>query len=242
MISITFLPQTTQIQIIKDCEKDPKSSCSIQAIKDICENITYDESNACVLKMIFDNKNFYPLHDANKYLENCSGNGLTELVSILLKNVASDKCFDKTVSWAIFPAINGKHIDTLKILLNDERALSYGCESKGLVRASVMGATEIVKLLLTNPKINPSAYNNEPIRYAAKNNHTEVVKLLLPRIDIKLIDRDDEIDIRIRQLYQEFNSSKGNIKELLKQLIDEMKKENITNISIDRNKILINFS
>ena len=38
---------------------------------------------------------------------------------------------------------------------------------------------EVVKLLLTDKRVNPSANNNFAIRWASRNGHTKVVKLLL---------------------------------------------------------------
>ena len=44
---------------------------------------------------------------------------------------------------------------------------------------------EVVKLLLNDPLVDPSAYNNHAIRWASENGYTEIVKLLLndPRVD-----------------------------------------------------------
>ncbi len=53
------------------------------------------------------------------------------------------------------------------------------------IEAAKTGNTDKVKLLLTNPEVNPAADNNNPIRWASHNGHTEVVRLLLndPRVD-----------------------------------------------------------
>jgi ankyrin repeat protein len=47
------------------------------------------------------------------------------------------------------------------------------------------GYVEVVKLLLNEPRVDPSADDNCAIRLASKNGHFEVVKLLLndPRGD-----------------------------------------------------------
>ena len=51
--------------------------------------------------------------------------------------------------------------------------------------ASIVGHTEIVKMLLGDPRIDPSTNNNCAIRKASKYGHIQVVKLLLsdPRVD-----------------------------------------------------------
>lgn len=49
----------------------------------------------------------------------------------------------------------------------------------------MIGELEVIKLLLSDPRVDPSACENEAIRNATKNGHLEVVKLLLsdPRVD-----------------------------------------------------------
>lgn len=59
--------------------------------------------------------------------------------------------------------------------------------------ASREGHVEIVKLLLEDPRVDPSIDHNTPIEYASYSGHSEVVKLLLsdPRVDPS--DRDNFI-------------------------------------------------
>src|SRR3989304_2972515 len=47
------------------------------------------------------------------------------------------------------------------------------------------GDSEIVELLLADPRVDPSAVNNWTIRFASENGHDKVVELLLadPRVD-----------------------------------------------------------
>ena len=57
-----------------------------------------------------------------------------------------------------------------------------------------------MRLLLADPRVDPSADNNYAIRWAAYNGHTEVVRLLLadPRVDpgaIANIRNDDIQDV-----------------------------------------------
>jgi len=53
-------------------------------------------------------------------------------------------------------------------------------------KAAKNGHTEMVKFLLTDPKVNPSARSNSAIRNAALNGHLDIVKLLCadPRVDV----------------------------------------------------------
>jgi ankyrin repeat protein len=57
--------------------------------------------------------------------------------------------------------------------------------------ASKYGHAEVVRLLLNDPRVDPSAYSNHAIRLASWKGHVEVVKLLLndPRVDPS--DRDN---------------------------------------------------
>jgi len=56
--------------------------------------------------------------------------------------------------------------------------------------ASQNGHTEVVRLLLANPDVDPAAKVNYAIRMASINGHTEVVRLLLadPRVDPAAVD------------------------------------------------------
>ena len=44
--------------------------------------------------------------------------------------------------------------------------------------ASEKGHMEVVKLLLADPRVDPSARNNWAIQLASENGHLEIVKLL----------------------------------------------------------------
>jgi ankyrin repeat protein len=57
--------------------------------------------------------------------------------------------------------------------------------NKPIKYASSNGYTETVRLLLSDPRVNPAIENNYPIGMASNGGHTEVVKLLLnnPHVD-----------------------------------------------------------
>lgn len=59
----------------------------------------------------------------------------------------------------------------------------------GIRKASKEGYIEIVKVLLSNPKVDPSVNNNEAIQMASNNGHVEIIKLLLndPRVDWRYV-------------------------------------------------------
>jgi len=53
------------------------------------------------------------------------------------------------------------------------------CNDETIQKAAWHGHTEVVRLLLEDPRTDPTALHNEEIRLAAENGHTEVVELLL---------------------------------------------------------------
>ena len=58
--------------------------------------------------------------------------------------------------------------------------------------ASIGGHASIVKLLLADPRVDPSESDNWAIRYASRNGHASVLKLLLPdpRVDPSVQDNN----------------------------------------------------
>ena len=78
---------------------------------------------------------------------------------------------------------NNKFISKIlfKLLL-----LRGGCSDYTMMKAIQKDKTEVVKLLLQDKRVNPSADYNDAIREAAKYGHAEVVNLLLSdeRVDV----------------------------------------------------------
>jgi ankyrin repeat protein len=73
-------------------------------------------------------------------------------------------------------------------LVNIDPAIDKRLNGRGksaIRLASKNGHVEVVKLLLNDPRVDPSAENNYAIRLASENGHVEAVKLLLndPRVD-----------------------------------------------------------
>lgn len=75
-----------------------------------------------------------------------------------------------------FACQEGKLEDVRRLLTPD---LDEDDLDRGFRIASYHGRSEIVKLLLSLPRINPTTENDMPLRHASKHGHTEVVKLLL---------------------------------------------------------------
>lgn len=71
------------------------------------------------------------------------------------------------------------------------------------------GHTEIVKLLLNNPRFNPDDNNNEALLVAAREDHFDVVKLLLND------SRVNPADCENRAIRTDFKNRNTNIIKLL---------------------------
>ena len=112
----------------------------------------------------------------------------------------------QSVSSAFEIAIICNHVKIVQMLLEDGRAdptgtvkydtgwthplveiTHFGTQiAMDAIRfASMEGHIEVVRLLLQDPRVDPSVSNNEAILNAVSNGHTEIVRLLLqdPRVD-----------------------------------------------------------
>jgi hypothetical protein len=56
--------------------------------------------------------------------------------------------------------------------------------------ASSCGHLEIVKLLLSDERVNPSVDDNYSIKFASRNGHLEVVKLLYKKVYLSLYNKN----------------------------------------------------
>ena len=75
--------------------------------------------------------------------------------------------------------------ETVKILLQDERADPSADDNFAIRLASENGHTETVKVLLQDERVDPSADDNYAIRWASENGNTEIVELLKDAIKNK---------------------------------------------------------
>ena len=90
-----------------------------------------------------------------------------------------DPSFDGT--FLVKYVIVNNHVSLLKVLLLNKKTNLDDC----IEIAIQNGRLEMVKILLKDPRVDPSGDNNYSIRRASKNGHLEIVKLLLqdPRVD-----------------------------------------------------------
>jgi len=94
-----------------------------------------------------------------------------------VKNIERQERFKK--------AVEDGDVDTVKLLLGDERVDPAADNSSAIRISSLNGHADIVKLLLTDGRADPSALDNSAIRLSSQNGHTDVVRSLLanPRVD-----------------------------------------------------------
>jgi hypothetical protein len=82
-------------------------------------------------------------------------------------------------------SIDGK-LNVVEMLLKlIDNSLELSCT---LILASANNHIDVVKLLLSDKRVNPGANDNESIKTAFKNGYLEIVKLLIPRVDMSKID------------------------------------------------------
>lgn len=86
---------------------------------------------------------------------------------------------------------NNKFISKIlfKLLL-----LRGGCSDYTMMKAIQKDKTEVVKLLLQDKRVDPSAEDNYAIRWASANGREEVVKLLLKDKRVELFAKDEAIN------------------------------------------------
>src|SRR5690349_2933275 len=86
--------------------------------------------------------------------------------------------YDMDIFKVIMDACDNNKIDVIKDLLHNETIyISY--LTYIIIHASYSGNLEIIKLLLNEKRVDPSADNNDAIRIACMNGYLDIVKLLL---------------------------------------------------------------
>ncbi len=110
-----------------------------------------------------------------------------------------------------------------------ERPIDSSVEyNYAFIIASEKGYTEIVKLLLKHPKVNPSINNNYAILLASQNEHLDVVKLLLQdkRVRRKLSDE------KIKKYENQTKGLNESIRDLMKPKSEEEILKSLDNLSL----------
>ena len=136
--------------------------------------------------------------------------------------------------------------------LDDKTTNTLNTIFKELIEANIH--LEVVKLLLANDKVDPSADNNRAIRFTSQNGHLEIVKLLLandkvdPSADnnyairlaslnghseiVKLLLANDKVDPSADNNYAIAWASRNGHLEVVKLLIPRVDMSKITDTKI----------
>ncbi|KAJ3272562.1 hypothetical protein HDV01_005405 [Terramyces sp. JEL0728] len=114
------------------------------------------------------------------------------------------------LSNAFITAVVNRHVDIVKLLLEDERvdpnwnnmtALTYACEC---------GFVDIVELLLDDHRVAPSACDNKAIKLAKRNNHYDIVGM---------IEKDPRYVTEVDSKYSRIRMKLPGIKKFLPRLV-----------------------
>jgi hypothetical protein len=111
--------------------------------------------------------------------------------SIFITGYYHNPAIDNHRAWfCLFKGSTSRSLIVQKFLKLDhiDPAIKKTCNGRleNAIRLSIgIGHVEAVRLLLNDPRVDPSADSNYAIRWASENGHVQVVKLLLndPRVD-----------------------------------------------------------
>lgn len=139
------------------------------------------DHSANVVKLLLQCNKINPSIPDNVAIRQMANKGYVELVDLLLKDTRVDP--------------NARNVVNYDALMN-------ACDK---------GHVEVVKLLLQDPRVNANARKDRAIELASIRNHTEIVKLLIPKVNLSEI-----IDKKILDLAEELKP-----KEIIKVSSDK---------------------
>jgi len=156
------------------------------AFKMLKNNNIYDacrRGNTTYLRNMYLNKLMVEDLDHHKFVfDNCfsvaSSNDYVDIVQLLSSN---EKIDQKVLDDSFKKSIRCGSSKVTKLLLS-----KINPPSDSIINASESGRIEIIKLLLDDGRVDPSAWNNKAIHYCSVSNNLAIVRLLLndPRVDI----------------------------------------------------------
>lgn len=111
-----------------------------------------------------------------KYLANVR---FPELKSLLHSRTRLDEERAKKIAALLYASASRGDLTMFSLIFNDGRFYRSDLYNWGLINAAWNGHTDIVRLLLTDPRVDPVANDDQAIRFSASRGHTEVVKILL---------------------------------------------------------------
>lgn len=133
-----------------------------------------------VVKVLLENTQIDPAVNNNFGIRWAAGQGYSEIVRLLLRDVRVD-----SLDEALIAAARKGQVEVMRLLLANERVNPAAMDNLAIIEAAETGQLEAVKILLSDERVNPADADDAAIRSAAQGGHTEVVQLLLsdPRVD-----------------------------------------------------------
>ena len=179
-------------------------------------------------------------------------NGHTNIAKLLIENKIFVKYGERLGINGLNFACESGNFEIVKLLLEAGVKVHEECPDS-INMAAKAGHYEIVNLLLDYPKVDPNGKYNSAIRIAAKNNYDDIVKLILQKrnnLTPNNFKSADDIDKKIISIYHELypepvveipvvSNNNECLNDLLKQVKQEMVKQNIFEITIRPDSILV---
>jgi ankyrin repeat protein len=158
------------------------------------------KNNSSIMKILLDDGRINPAIGNDQPIILASKLGFTKIVEILLE----DKRVNPNAQNgnAIISAIDKRHIDVVRILMNKNvDPTMFNNRGYPVSIAAYKGYPEILKILLKDPRIDPTVDDNGLILVAAEDGNIEIVKLLLK--DPRIISATDALEGAIKYRHRD---------------------------------------
>jgi len=204
LLSVAFIQSALRVEINKYIPKDYK-----------------------LINILLTKSDLNPSFESNILFRFFCNEGNLDFIKILMNDkrlIINEGSFPIDI-YGLKLAISGDNMDVLKLLLSDNRFSAQ--KNIGLIEACVYGRIDMVKLFLGYPDIDPLyTYNDmKAINTAFKNKYFDIVKLLIPKVDLSKIT-----DPRIIAIANEMKPLKkvSNVYDALDSLMNEYHLKSIT--------------
>ena len=175
-----------------------------------------------ILELLLSDPKADPNYSGGAFLKMAIDSGNVDLVKILINNSRVNLLpLDRNNYLLRVTCINNR-IEVLKLLLADQRIDPSRHNNEAIYLASFHGHPEIVKLLLTDKRVKPEIDAIEDAFYCK---HFEIVKLLIPYVDLSKTD-----NLGIHELADEMKNNYNSA--ILKNIINLMENDNMTGVIV----------
>ncbi len=149
------------------------------------------DGDAQTVRLLLRDPTVDPTHDNHTCVVHAAKRGSAKILWLLLNDSRIDPrvCGNTLGEWVLRKG----SVKILRAFLEDGRVdFSRNDECCNIVTAVVIGRTQIVQLLLSDHRVDPSVDDNMAICCAARQGHLEIIKMLLadPRVDPSADEND----------------------------------------------------